>query len=262
MTSSLSLHGLCVLNTRPRESSAPLTTAIQQAGGAVIELPALCIEPTHDWFDALPSLATIDQALFISPNAVHYFCQGLKDRAITWPPQLHATAIGSATARALYEYGLPVNELPPIANSEHVLALKTLLDVTNQTILLVKGIGGIPLIEEGLTRRGARVLPLAVYRRTLPRYKKKLIHSLWHDPAVDIILFTSEQAIHNIMTLFKGPLARQWLCGTPCLVISDRLATVADTCGITTCLISPLDTIMDALYTYNQGLLHDNSTRY
>lgn len=255
------LQGLTVLNTRPREAGRALTIAIQQAGGSVIELPALCIEPTHDWLDTLPSLENCHHVIFISPNAVHHFFQGLASWAIPWPLHLRATAIGPATAAAIVTYGVAVNELPVTANSEQLLAQSNLQDIKQQTILLVKGIGGLPLIEESLITRGASVLPLAVYRRTLPTYPQQLIHSLWQDSAVGIILFTSGQAIHHFKVLFNEPLANDWLCNTPCLVVSERIANVAAACGITTCVSSTIDTVVDTLCTYNQGLMHDNRTR-
>ena len=79
-------------------------------------------------------------------------------------PDLTWIAVGSATARVLAERGIdalrPANE-----SSEGILALSPLSRVVGQRVLICAGRGGRPLLEEELTRRGARVTSLALYER-------------------------------------------------------------------------------------------------
>ena len=106
-------------------------------------------------------------------------------------------------------------------------------------------------ITKTLLARGANLISVNVYRSILPNTEQKFIHSLWHDDQVDIILFTSQQAMHNIFTLF-GEAARVWLCSKPCLVISERLAEAAFTLGMRTIIVSRYDTILNTLEQYNK----------
>ena len=225
--------GLRILNTRPLGQNEALSQAISDAGGIPIECPALAIEPVdNDWWRALGDLASIDWALFISTNAVQ-FCF---ERIQVWPESIRVAAVGQATANALRHRGVRVDEVPLFASSEDLLNLEAMQHVHDKTILLVKGENGRPLLADTLTQRGAIVRPLVVYRRILPVVDPVNIESLWHDDAVDAIVFTSEEAMHHLFQLF-GQKAYDWLRSKPCYVKSERLAKAAADLGIITIII-------------------------
>ncbi len=252
------MKGLRVLNTRPLNQSAALDKAIHAAGGISINLPALTITSTTlDWLNNMPELTTVNQAIFISANAVDYYFSALKQANIHWPASINVIAVGNATAAALSKQGIQVHHIPFIADSEHLLELDILQNIQHQNILLIKGLGGRPMIAEVLQSRGACLISLAVYYRSLPDIKQEYINSVWQDDSVDIILFTSQQAMNNLFTLFSEE-GRSWLRSKPCLVISARLAESASLLGIKTIIISQHDKILDALRHYNQGVMYDN----
>lgn len=251
-----SLQGLRVLNTRPKEQAQELSALITQAGGMAIECPTIEIQaPTQDWLRALPHLDTVDYAIFISANAVSYCFSKLKQDAISWPTSIKVIAIGQGSAKKLHQYGITVHALPEIADSEHLLALKTLQKIENQSLLLFKGEAGRELIEQELKEKGARLITVPVYKRVLAPVDKELMHSLWRDNAVDIILLTSEQSIRNLFKLFTEQ-AHHWLQNKPCIVLSERLAKVAASLGINHIIISHPQRMISALFDFKQGLIH------
>ncbi|STX40883.1 uroporphyrinogen III methylase [Legionella donaldsonii] len=251
-----SLHNLHVLNTRPLGQAKELSRAIIDAGGIAIECPALKIEANNQqWLSSLPNLAATEYAIFISANAVEHCFTTLEQQKIAWPATVKLIAVGQGTASALKKYGFPIHLIPSHADSEHLLALAELQTVNKKKILLFKGEGGRPLIAETLKSRGADVYSFDVYKRVKPEINQQHLYSLWHNDVVDIILFTSQQAMHNIFALF-GEGAHAWLCSKPCLVISERLAKSASLLGIKTILISSPETILKTLHQYNQGLIH------
>ena len=254
----MSLNGLRVLNTRPADQGLQLSQAISEAGGLSIALPALIIEPTaDDWLKKLPILEKIDQAIFISANAGNYFFAKLNGQS--WPINIQNIAIGKASSTALSNWNVRIDHVPPISDSEHLLQLDSLQEVSDKTILLVKGEGGRPDIADTLRRRNAHLISLEVYRRVLPKTDQQLLHLLWHDDLVDIILFTSQQAIQNIVMLFAvNKYAHSWLCKTPCLVISNRLAEAAYIAGMQKIIVSNYDTILDTLEHYNKDRARSN----
>ncbi len=246
----MNLNGLRVLNTRPLEQGKVLTKAINAANGVSIELPALNIEPTSDiWLDDFLKLNNINQAIFISANAINYFYQKLKEHNLILPSTIKITAIGKASADALLKWNVHVDNLPKIANSLNLLQLSNLQEIKNQTILLIKGEGGLELIEAKLKERGANLISLALYKRSLPKISLQQIQSIWHDDKVDLILFTSQQAMQSIFTLF-GIDGKDWLCNKPCLVISDRLADFAKKLGVKKVIVSPYDMVINTLEQY------------
>jgi uroporphyrinogen-III synthase len=250
------LKGLHVLNTRPLKQAKALSKAIEAAGGISIECPALTIEPKDkSWLADLPDLNKVAKAIFISANAVNYCFRTLRDEQYYWPSTIEVIAVGDATAAALTSHGIKTDLIPAIADSENLLKLKELQEVNEKIILLVKGDDGRTLIAETLKTRGADLHSCEVYTRQLPKPDPQQLYSLWHNGIVDIILFTSQQAMHNLFVLF-GEKARAWLCRTPCLVISKRLAEEAALLGIETIIISNSKTLLTTLHQFNQGLIH------
>lgn len=244
-----SLQGLRVLNTRPQEQATHLSQAIQAAGGVAIELPALAIQPTQDWLALLPDLQTVHQSIFVSANAVKLCFEQLQHAKIQWPSTIEVIAIGQGSAALLRQFKIHVHTIPKSPDSEHLLALPNLQQPQQQKILLFKGKGGRPLIEESLLQRGAELVTVEVYQRVLPKINPQFVKSIWRDDLVDIILLTSEQSMHHLFQLFPKD-AYSWLRNKTCLVISERLAQSASSLGIKHIIRTPPEGIMNALFDY------------
>lgn len=237
------LSGLRFLNTRTAHQSHALKKIILTGGGQSIDLPVIAIEPLHGWLSPAFCLSNFQQAIFISPNAVHCFFKAREYAALDFPETLEVIAIGHATGAALQEYGIAYT-LPSIADSEHVLMLPELQSIQNQSILLVKGEQGRMLLEATLQARGAVIQAIAVYRRSLPKYDPNLISSLWQENGVDYILIFSETALDHLFLMF-GKEGHAWLCKTPHIVISPRLVAAAKSRGIETVILSQYDEWFD-----------------
>ncbi|KTD44792.1 uroporphyrinogen-III synthase [Legionella parisiensis] len=245
-----SLHGLCILNTRPQDQAHQLSQRIREAGGVAIELPTLKIEAAKsNWINSLPDLEKIDQAIFISANAVHYCFTQLNQQHIKWPSSIQVIAIGEGSATALQKFGIRVNAIPDMPDSEHLLALETLQQPEKQNMLLFKGEGGRPLIEEQLMQRGANLIILKVYQRVIPQINRQFIQSIWRDDLVDIILLTSEQSLHNLFKLFDKE-AHDWLRDKKWLIISERLAQIASSMKIRNIRVCTPNRVMNTLFDY------------
>ncbi len=250
------LKGLHVLNTRPLGQAKVLSNAIKAAGGIALECPALVIEPKDKtWIADLPTLNRVEKAIFISANAVNYCFKIIRDEQLYWPSTIEVIAVGDATAAALTSHGIKADLIPAIADSENLLKLEELQEVNEKIILLVKGEDGRTLIAETLITRGANLHSCEVYSRQMPKPDPQQLYSLWQNEVVDIILFTSQQAMRNLFIMF-GEKAHAWLCRTPCLVISKRLAEEAALLGIKTIIVSDPKTILTTLHQFNQGLIH------
>ncbi|KTC91957.1 uroporphyrinogen-III synthase [Legionella cincinnatiensis] len=245
-----SLKGLRILNTRPREQAHKLTQSILASGGIALELPALEIQASNsDWIYLLPNLNTVDHALFISANAVHYCFTQFNQLHINWPTSIQVIAIGQGTATALQKYNIQVSAIPEFPDSEHLLSLETLQHLEKQNVLLFKGKEGRPLIEEQLIQKGANLVILKVYQRVMPKLSPLFVQSIWRDDLVDIILLTSEQSLINLFKLF-GKEAHHWLKNKTWLVISERLAQIASSLGIHKINISHPNQVLNTLLDY------------
>ena len=85
--------------------------------------------------------------IFVSANAVRYAFPLLPEQL---PLDIDIAAVGSATARALSAVGLDPTLVPERMDSEGLLALPTLHDVTGRSVVILRGNGGRELLFETL----------------------------------------------------------------------------------------------------------------
>ena len=248
MTNPLKPSRVRVLNPRAIHQAPHLSELLRQAGTVPIELPTLSIEGmTSAWVNTLPALNTIAQAIFVSPNAVDFFFKQVN--ASRWPKSIINLSLGMGTAKKLMHHGIRVHVMPNEANSEHLIHLDTLQHINQQRIALIKGRNGRELIAQHLIERGAQLIELEVYQRTCPKINKKYAQTLWENNRVDMIVITSQEIMHNLFFLF-GPHAKQWLCGKPFVVISERLAQSAHALGVKTVITTRYDSLLNTLKNY------------
>ncbi|KTD23061.1 uroporphyrinogen-III synthase [Legionella londiniensis] len=250
------LQDLRILNTRPAGQNRSLQDAIVAAGGQSIALPTISIEPLAGWAVQLPDLSLIDKAIFTSSNAVNIFFSTLSRMRMHWPETISVIAIGQSSAASLRKMGIHVDAVPAVSDSEHLLQLPIMRETNQKSVLLVKGENGRTLIADSLNQRGTHLIVLDVYRRSMPSFPQSYLNSLWNEDRFDIILVLSEQSLRNLFSLF-GLEARAWLCTKPCLVISERLAKIAQTFGMGKIIMSRHDRILNDLIAFATSVRSD-----
>lgn len=219
--------------TRPAHQAAPLCELIRAAGGEPLLLPALDIVPPADLAPAralFARLAEFDIALFISANAVEQAAPLIAE-AGGLPAALRLVAVGRRSAEALRErFGRVDIAGPPPYNSEALLGTAALQQVAGARILIVRGAGGRELLADTLRARGAEVDYAEVYRRAEPRHDLDAMVKLNPRAAIDAIVVTSNDALHNLLNM-AGENQRAWLLNTQLAVISPRTADLARELG-------------------------------
>ncbi|MDJ0738715.1 MAG: uroporphyrinogen-III synthase [Gammaproteobacteria bacterium] len=218
------LAGLSVLVTRPAQQSTRLCELIERAHGRPVRFPALEILGPVDKHAAraqLDAARDADLLIFVSANAVQYAFPLLPDQL---PLDIGVAAVGSATARALREVGLDPTQVPERMDSEGLLALPALRDMTGRTVFVLRGNGGRELIRDTLEARGADVRQVEVYRRRLPQRPAATDNLVrgWSQ-LVDVVTASSQAILDNLFTLL-GDDGVQHLRDTPLVVVSQRLA--------------------------------------
>ncbi len=226
--------------------------AIEKANGVSVELPTIQIRPTNNWIGTLPNLNTIQHAIFVSKTAIHHFFLSLHQQQIPWPNDLPITVLGQGSAEALSAFDLSAKYIPMNSDSEHLLNMSHLQSLRKQSILIVKGQGGRTLLADTLIKRGAVVHTVDVYTRQLPETILSTNASVWQNDEVDIILFTSQQAMEQLFVLL-GSDAHAWIREKPCVVISPRLAQAAAQLGIKKIITTRYEVLLKTL----EGFDHD-----
>lgn len=222
------LQGLTILVTRPAAQAKALCQAIEMHGGCAIPLPVIAIEAVT--INSLTDTAQYDWVVFISANAVEHGLHRVHCAATA-----KIAAIGKTTTTALIAQKMTVHASPlGEASSETLLAHPALLELTEKRVLIVRGVGGRELLREELTRRGASVDVLEVYRRTKVQFEPEALSQLeqrWQTDGIDVVTITSVEILENLWAILS-PTGRTLLSRTPIVVVSERIAQAARELGL------------------------------
>jgi uroporphyrinogen-III synthase len=225
MTEAKPLSGLHIVITRPREQAEELAKRIEEAGGQSILYPLLEILPlpdTRSLHDTVARLTGFELLIFISPNAVRYGMQAIQEWGAL-PAHQKIAAVGQSSADALRELGVDKVIAPQHKfDSEALLALPELQNVTGWRIAIFRGEEGRELLGDTLRMRGAQVEYVACYRRTKPRSG---IGELFNAKA-DALVITSSEALNNLWEMASAP-ERAQLSAVTLFVPHQRIAEAA-----------------------------------
>ena len=233
MTAAGPLAGRGIVVTRPASQAAPLAAMIRAAGGRPILFPVLEILDTADiapLIVAADGLDRFDLAIFISPNAVLRAMNQIVARR-SWPRGLRAAAVGKGSARELKRFGITDVIAPARAfDSEGLLALPELQQVSGRRVVIFRGDGGRELLGDTLAARGADVEYVECYRRARPRADAAPLLRAWARNEADAVTVTSSEGLRNLFEMV-GRLGQSWLRRTPLLAPHPRIAAAARELG-------------------------------
>lgn len=230
--------GLKILTTRPQAQADRLLLPLRAAGFVAENIPLLAIEPLDLEPAQRQCLLDLDQfhkVVVISPSAAAILLDQLEDYWPQWPVGVDWFTVGAGTHAVLQQAGITAAYPQAGDKSEDLLLLPELQALAGEKILLVKGLGGRPLLEETLISRGARVTSLPIYARVKPRLQLQQIHNLLQgDFAVRVL--TSAESLLQYAEFAATPdfntglVQQQWL-EQPLLVPSYRIEQQAKTMG-------------------------------
>jgi len=225
MTADNRLHGLQVAVTRPIEQAESLCDLIQYHGGTPILFPLIAIAPLESYTtfeNQLGMLESTDWAIFISSNAVSYAMPHVIRKFGNVPENLKFAAIGHQTARELSIFGVHNVLIPRTRfDSETLLALAEMQNVSHMTIAIFRGVGGRELLAETLKSRGANVYFLESYQRVNPQTDATLLNDLWKQGKLDAVVVTSSEAMRNLLQMAG---ASMWMQHVTLCVNHERIA--------------------------------------
>jgi uroporphyrinogen-III synthase len=222
------LGGCTVIITRPAGTGDALARQVRRLGGTAVLLPGLSLRAAPDaaaalgqWQQGLQD----DVLIFTSPAAVRYafaLAPCVTDAAVI--------AVGKATARALHRHGIDAQTPAARQDSEGVLDLPSLQQLTDKRVALVTAPGGRGLLQQQLVARGASLREVHVYGRGAPRLNRRHFDAVLRLPETACVLLSSGEAIQQLMARLPGE-AWQRLCQATAVVSSERMAEQAKAAG-------------------------------
>ncbi len=234
MSAANLLAGVNVLVTRPQHQCAYLANSIRAEGGNPILFPVLTItdvEHPDSLIQIVKRLDQFDWAFFVSPNAVHKAMQFISQYS-TFPPHLKIAAVGKGSADALKHYG--INEiLTPVEqfDSEALLRLEPLQDMTGKRVVIFRGVGGRALLGDTLIQRNASLEYAECYQRKKPEGDIASLLETWSQGEIHAVIITSSEGLHNLFDML-GKLGQQLLKSTPIFTSYERIVQTAQELGL------------------------------
>lgn len=251
-----------MLVTRPAKQAGNLCDLISAAGGLPIRFPTLDIAENCPEPQVLLEACTSDWLIFTSSNAVDFALKAFNGKMPGWTGRMPKVAVvGAATAKSLMLAGWQVDCLPASEfNSEGLLAETALQQVAGKTCVIIRGVGGRETIAETLRTRGARIVYLEVYRRSLPDVDSEELLGCLRERQLAALTVTSGEALQNLLQMLDKH-ASGLLWEIPLIVGSARIGQLAGQLGFKRIAVSrqPTDTaILETLMTFLNG---ENSGR-
>lgn len=223
------LRGLSILITRPVGQAGSLARKISALGGDARVLSSLEIIPwtTNHLKNVITPKTVWQKVIFTSANAVNPVMP-------LWPllycsPEV--LAIGAGTAEALAEHGIVAKIPADEFSSEGLLQMPELQKIERNKLAIFTGRAPRNVLAKELRLRGALVQIIPVYERRCP---KVLMDEHWlkAQPARGmVIISTSSESLLNLCSMAKTPAAHEWLYRQQLLVISPRMAQLAQNLG-------------------------------
>jgi uroporphyrinogen-III synthase len=237
---STALAGINILVTRPSKQAGDLAEKVRLAGGNPVLFPVLEIRDTNrpgPFLDAIARLDEFDLAIFISPNAVEKAMTRI-NATRTFPPSLTVVAVGQGTRNTLRDFGIH-NAIVPSGrfDSEALLELPELSEVTGKRVLIFRGDGGRELLGETLLKRGATVTYVECYRRVKPEVDTAPLLRAAASGELDAIIITSSEGLRNLWEMV-GAAGQTWLKNSCLFVSHERIAQTASTLGFTRVILT------------------------
>jgi len=206
MTTDRSLSGCRVLVSRAKQQAGALSSALQNMGCEVIEIPFIEIRKPSSYKPldtALQNLADYDWLILTSVNGVDAMFARMAKRKVnkTALAHLKIAAIGPATTSAIEKHGLAVTATPKEYVAESVVNMLQTL-VNGKRVLLVRAKVARDVIPRELRKAGATVDVVEAYETVAPKASERRLRAVLKSKRKPhAITFTSSSTVKNFVGL-------------------------------------------------------------
>lgn len=233
------LAGKVILVTRAREQAGRFASLLEQAGGQVLLVPTIAIEPPPSWEpldSALARAAEYQWVIFTSVNGVAMTRRRLEaaGRGGEAFAACRLAAIGPATAQALRDWGVKAEVVPGEYLAEGLVDRLRPLLRSGDRVLLPRAAEARDVLVTELGRLGARVDEVAAYRTRAATEKSAELRDAFTQGRIHVVTFTSSSTVKHFAALFRpGELARL-MAGVTVACIGPITKATAAAHGLTT----------------------------
>lgn len=211
---------MLLINTRPQDAATKLTQGLRAAGVCVYELPLLDIEPLkldEAAQQRLKNIADRKLVVCVSPRAARFTLAYAQKAGVDVSSQKNWVSVGQTTAQVLAQAGI-ASSVPHEQSNEGMLAMRQMQTLNaNDSVLMLRGVGGRRLLDDALKAKDVQVDELALYARKKPKALVKDYKALraWCEAqataTAPFVLVSSKQALDNWLGVCHEPAAYRYV---------------------------------------------------
>ncbi|HAS63183.1 MAG TPA: uroporphyrinogen-III synthase [Vibrio sp.] len=224
---------MTVLVTRPGEQGISLCHQLNQQGIKAINHPLIAIRAGEQLPCLVKSLPKADIIIAVSQHTIEFTHQYLTNANVSWSKTATYLAVGQKSAQFLSKFANQKVHYPERSDSENLLKLPQLKNVSGKHIVILRGNGGRELIYDTLVARGAHVEYCEVYKRENLAFRSEITVPFWQDSQVNQLIITSSGQL-NFFIEHIAPPYRDWVLKLALFVPSERIAIEARRVGFHT----------------------------
>lgn len=203
------LAGKKLVVTRAGAQAYGLVEQLEKAGGEVIELPTIEIQPPESFAPldaAVKEIEHYDWLIFTSVNSVAPFLARLRlaGKNTAFIASVKIGAIGPETAKRLASAGITASLVPERYQAEGILDAIKPEAIKGKRVLIPRAADAREILPRTLREWGATVDVVIAYRTALPNVDVAPLDKLLGQRKIDVITFTSSSTVKNFVALFGG----------------------------------------------------------
>ena len=196
--------------TRSSLQNQSIINFFRDSSLSVINYPFIEIEPisaSPEIKNIIDDMLTFTKIIFISSNAAQCFKIISEHHSIKFADNAQIFAIGPTTKKELSF--LNKNIFSPIDqfDSKSLLELSEMQNVADESILIVRGVGGKELLKKELEKKQANIFYLECYQRNFKLIDFNVIANYSQKETLYILITSSQIAQHFVdqLGLFENP---------------------------------------------------------
>ncbi len=223
-----------VLLTRQQRYLGNMSAILQRLDYQAVHFPTINIEPNYDpdFLTVFGRLSDYTDIVFVSRNAVEVGMAMIEEQGGI-PDNIRVMAMGAETAKQLYRYGVDALFPSPGTGAKALLKVKQLSDLTERSILIVRGDAGLDWPAEEMRNRGALVDEAYCYTQSVPSGSAEQLDDIIKSgiPITGVFAHSSN-SLANLMEICDAHDARKDALKKATLVAgSDNIAKAAEELG-------------------------------
>jgi uroporphyrinogen-III synthase len=234
-SASNQLSGTTILVTRAAGQSSEFTHLLQAQGAAVVEMPALEIQPPSSWADldqAIAQLPTFDWLFLTSANAVNFLFDRLAALGQTADivRQTKIAVVGKKTAQCLKQRGLTADYIPPDFVADSLLANFPESPAGQRILFPRVESGGREVLVEAFQAKGAEIAAVAAYQSACPRTIDTTAQAALEMGKIDVVTFASSKTVKHFGQLLEQSFGDRWLSLLDPIIVASIGPQTSITC--------------------------------